>query len=600
MNVPEANFDLKVFKINRNYYELKNMDFFEMIEVMKKNHLNSLRSRFKGINIKILDPKLTYEEDDIFKYYLYCFRQPKEKYYWKIFLPETLTENHNFEIVEFSFVLFIGYKDELYCVISGSGMNVIKKYIHSTFGIEIYRRLAKPEEDLITEIERRSISNNISTKKEVFSYNQNILSTLEYSDVITKMKIKVRDELRLNEFKKYNLNQNLSLLEVGSYFNLRKKMSFEMLKSLIVDLHTIYKRRTPQRLTLFSKIDDEDLIYDLDKCLINMLVDHVKMEDDKENNNIINNVVELVHPSKLEKFYECNHFILRFKKAKHFKDKIVKSRDELFSEAIKHIYESLNDVTDDDEIKQKIFNLQIRGKLQSKEGKDATFAYFLNHINTEIDFENKKYFRIDNQWYYIENEFLEKMNEDAQKYYNKYKLSCNFMHKWDGSLNEGLYNESYHGIKGFYVLDKVIGDNIELCDILHISESRDVYFIHIKDGFDAKMRDLYNQIVLSAKRLFNDLKSDGGNGYLKKVIENYNKKNTSNKIKIEDLRKLLSDYTKINFVMGFRSKQRNKLCPIEKIKKSQSNIAKYSIVQVVKEITQLDYNVKLIDLSELE
>lgn len=152
MNLEKFKIDFKIFKIDKTFYELRDKSYNEIIDIIKDNHLKKLRHKFKDFDIKLVNPEISSLKDGDFNFRSYCFRQPKEKFYLKVFLPEELTEDQNFDIVEFSFVLFIKYKGEIYCVISGSGMNVIKKYLHPTFGVEIYQRIANPISDNIIEL----------------------------------------------------------------------------------------------------------------------------------------------------------------------------------------------------------------------------------------------------------------------------------------------------------------------------------------------------------------------------------------------------------------------------------------------------------------
>lgn len=55
------------------------------------------------------------------------------------------------------------------------------------------------------------------------------------------------------------------------------------------------------------------------------------------------------------------------------------------------------------------------------------------------------------------------------------------------------------------LLDTITIDSIELADIIHIQKDI-IYLCHIKYGFSTEMRELYSQIISSARRLKNDLK----------------------------------------------------------------------------------------------
>ena len=597
MDIEKFKIDFKIFKIDKNFYDLREKNYDEIIEIIKENHLKKLRHKFKDFDIKIVNPEISTLIDGDFDFKAYCFRQPKEKFYLKVFLPDELTENQNFDIIEFSYVLFIKFKSEIYCVISGSGINVIKKYIHPTFGIEIYQRIASPTNDNIIELYIRSIANNISSKKETFNLNQTISETLEYSDIPTKIKLKVRDELKLKEFKKYDLDKNLAIMEIGSYFYLRKKINFEELKELIVDLHNIYVKNSPKQLTLFNKVNDSNVLKKLDDELLDLVANDVQLHNDASRvRQAQNEIIEMVHPTKLERFYDCDKFLIRYKFSRGKKDLEINDRSNLYFQSTKYIFESLNKITDRFEIKQSIFKLNIVGFVNKRE---VTYGNLFSHITAEMDFENNKYFKIDGHWYVLEDDFLDIMNDDAKAYYSKYLLKENILISWIDGDDEDTYNKSYYDIDQCYVLDKVIKDNIELCDVL-IIHNNIAYFVHVKNGFNTKMRDLYIQVILAAKRLSNDLKNKKGVNYLKKTLTEYNKRNPNKTIDIDDfIKKIKSKEITINFVMAFKNNHYKSESILDRIDKCNSNIAKYSLVQVVKEMQAFNFGINLIDISDI-
>ncbi|MCK7590777.1 hypothetical protein M0G43_09340 [Subsaxibacter sp. CAU 1640] len=597
MDIEKFKMDFKVFKIDESFYELRNKGYDDVIETIKNNHIKKLRHKFNNLDIKLVDPKITSLVQNEFDFRAYSFRQPKEKFYLKVFLPDELTDDQNFNIVEFSFVLFIKYHGEIYCIISGSGMNVIKKYLHPTFGIEIYQRLAKPTEDNVLELYVRSIANNISSKKETFNLNQTILETLVYSDIPTKIKLKMRSDLKANEFKEFKLDKNLALMEVGSYFYLRSKINFEELKHLISKLDNIYFDYNPQKLTLFSKVNDSNLIKNLDDYLIELVIDDIQAHINPEKvKYVMNEIIEVVHPSKLERFYECDKFVIKYKFARGNNYLDVYERADLYYKATKYIYDSIENINERFEIKQSIYKLNILGYVNQRE---ITFANFFSHVTAEIDFLGYKYFKIDGHWYILEDAFLNLMNEDAKSYYIKYLLKENLLKPWNKDDDEDAYNKSHDRLPNYYVLDKILKDNIELCDILTIRDNV-AYFIHVKNGFNTTMRDLYIQLILSAKRLSNDLKNTKGISYLKKTLTEYNRKNPKKKMDVESfLNKVAKKEISINFVMAFKNNHHKTYPILERIDRCKSNIAKYSIVQAVKEMQAFDFGISLIDISDL-
>ncbi|MFZ4680737.1 MAG: hypothetical protein ACOYLP_11270 [Flavobacterium sp.] len=114
------------------------------------------------------------------------------------------------------------------------------------------------------------------------------------------------------------------------------------------------------------------------------------------------------------------------------------------------------------------------------------------------------------------------------------------------------------------------------------------------------MRNLYIQVVLSAKRLNNDLFNNVGSSFFVKTLEKYNKKHGKN-IDVQVLYdKILNDEIAIEFVMAYNNYSYIGNKPVDKIELSDSNIAKYSLVQTVRELRGFrKFGIKVIDISKI-
>jgi len=261
---------------------------------------------------------------------------------------------------------------------------------------------------------------------------------------------------------------------------------------------------------------------------------------------------------------------------------------------VTHINKRLEDITDRFKIKGELYKLNIVGCINEKE---ITYANFYSHVVAEIGYLKKKYFRIDGLWYFVKDEFLQLMTQDSIDYYQKYKLRVDILKAWSPSDDEDSYNLS-HKSENIYVLDKRYKDNIELCDIL-VEKEGNLYFIHVKNGFTTRLRECYIQVVLSAKRLSVDLKDNNGKGFLNNTLNYYNSFNPDHKIDVNSmLDRIAKKELNIVYVMAYNNDAYAGSSDLEKIGQSQSNIAKYSLVQVVREM-QPYFDIKLIDVSVL-
>lgn len=588
--------NLKIFSLDKNHHSLRGKKPDDVIQEIVSNHKNKL---FQINSAAKADSLLEKYYDGDFKVWSYCFNHTKDNYHWKAFLPSEFGSKQNFEIVEFSYVLFLLYKNEFYCVIGGTGMMVIKKYLDNSFGIDIYQHFAKPKEDILIDLSMRSISGNVSQSKYTYNQNQTIFDSLNYSEIPSKIKLIIRDDLIKSLFKKYSLPKNRPILEVGNYFYIKKKINYNTLKSLIIDVDKIRSNKDNfQELTLFKKVKDLSLIESLDKELVKLVVDDVLSLNSPLGRLANTDIIEIVHPTKLEKFYECNNFTIKLSKLREDKSINVTGRNKLYIECVRYIFSQCNNTLDEKEIRDKFFKTDIRG-FHNKDF--LTIGRLFIHLTAELFLNGKKFFRIDTVWYFLSDEYLKRLKAEAVLCYNDNLLTDNILNSWVGG-DEDEYNKSHIGMPHYYILDKTFKENIELCDILKITENK-IYFIHVKNGFDTSMRDLCVQVILSAKRLWNDLNNTDEISFLKNTLDYYNSKKISKGNKI-DVKKVIQGIVKreleIIFVMAYNNYSYVGKSGGDKIKSSKSNIAQYSLVQTTREMKALSsFKFKIIDISQI-
>lgn len=595
MNIDDIKFNLKIFSIDLSHFELKDQTIDEVVTIITTNHKKHLFASEKDFE-QYKSPLGELDEDD-FKFYSYCYNEAKDQNYWKFFLPAELSENQNFELIEFSHVIFISTNENLYCVTSGSGTNVIKKYLNQYFGIELYQHFANLNEDITITINTRGVTGNLSNRINTYNYNQSIRDSLIYSEIPKKLKIIIRKELRSGLFKKFKLDDSNSIMEIGSYFSFRKKLNFKELKDLILIIEKVQLNKENYiNLSLFNRVTDSNTLQDLRNKLIDNIVENIIMHDQpgllKKSNF---DSIEIVNSKYLEKFYECNSFNLHFYKHREKNDLTIYDRNNLYFDVTKFIYDSLEDTNNRADIIKKINKLSVKGMIDSKE---VTFESFYNQIVTELTIGENKYFRIDNTWFKLDNDYLKQLREEAIQNYELFELKIDVLNKWTTG-DEDFYNQS-HVKPNHYIFDKKISENIELCDIMYLEDNQ-IYFIHVKNGFNTSMRNLSNQIVLSSQRLWNDINNVDGSTYLKSTIKNYNektphKKLDSNKI----LKKMRNGDLHINFVMAYRYENYPNDDATGKLSKTKSNIGLFSIVQTVREIQNFkNFQFHIKDISQV-
>lgn len=583
-----SNLDIKVFQINCDHYELRILSIVDKVKFIIDSHKNNHK---EGAKYSIDE----FERDNT-KYILYQYSELKEESNWKGFLTEMLSNEMDYQLKQFSFSLFAINNGNIFVIIGGNSLQVIKKFINEKFGIELYEYISKQNEDIVLSLTTRGITGNLSEQRELYRKNQTLFDSIELTNIPSKIVIEIRDELKNGYFEFINFRNEKSYLEIGSFFFIKVKLNFEQFHFLIETINLILTENISNPLTSFIRIKDVNFIEEKleNQLFINLKEEIFETFSPTRGADPYKMDIDFIHPTKILEFYECDEYELKSKlEQKPFYKTSDKSK--LYNECLKFIYENVQDLNDLFELRKVISGLRIKGYRREKL---KTQAMFLNHLNTEIKVDNSSYFKVDNYWYKIENNFLNKINDLCYETYINNKIQEPFLfNKWDSSIkDEDEYNKSYKSYVNYYVFDKVFSDNIELCDIMYENEKA-IYLIHVKDKFDAKIRDLSNQVLVASNRLWHDLKNVKNSNFLETIVDSYNSKseNSNNQLIKKDFLSKFNSDKNIIFVMAFKT-VRSRFDLKERFAKSESNIAKYTIVQSKKDITK--FQLQYFDLTE--
>ncbi|ABI68064.1 hypothetical protein Swol_0742 [Syntrophomonas wolfei subsp. wolfei str. Goettingen G311] len=234
-----------------------------------------------------------------------------------------------------------------------------------------------------------------------------------------------------------------------------------------------------------------------------------------------------------------------------------------------------------------------------------TKAPLFKHLHCEIKYNNMIFFRIDGEWYQIENQFIEKLEQEFKEIVLENTQHNLLSESWGIDKGEDCYNQKYIGKSSFLVLHKVLLNGMELCDLLKY-DGKTAYLIHVKKGFGNNMRDLTLQIDIAARTLKEALAARDydffGQLYQRLKMKNattpYAKKvaGQASIISKESFIKIFMDRDVV-FCLAFldtAKKERN----ITNGTEFESSIAKYSIVELYKRLRIQNIPLKLIQVKQ--
>ncbi|MBL7952803.1 MAG: TIGR04141 family sporadically distributed protein [Flavobacteriales bacterium] len=578
---------IKVYQIDTLFYEVRDLvGHARVIQHIVDKHRKTLERDDecgKPINSVSIDSTT---------YYIYTFNQSEMESAWTAFLPQAIINPEDFTVQTVSFVLFASINNTLFAIIGGSGMQVIKRYMNHTFGIDLFERISDPANDIVYSIDSRGITGNLSLTKETYRNEQRLIDSLQFGRIPVHMRLLLRDVLMADVFNFLTVEDLTKVVaEVSSSFFIKYRMTFDETHALLHRLDEILQINQPKPLSLFVRERDKGLIESNYRLgLYTRLRDDMMLKIPPGSDPSAKGLdYDLTHPSRWDEFYECDTYKLIARNAEipfHTSE----DRHGLYRAALEYIYTSLEENT------QFNFNSIISGirVYGYRNGQQRTHAMFTQHLSCELEFGSRPLFLLDDKWYRVKGDFVETLTEECKAMIHAHGIAdLRIDIPWPpDDLDEEDYNQQYSSRANFMVFDRKLSQNIELCDLLY-EDDQNIYLVHIKKGFNAKIRDLANQILISSQRLWSDLKS-GSFEFLKGALMRYNQ-NRAVPITEEQFISKFKE-KKVTYVMAFSSDRKDGKPIFTNLDALQSNIAKFSLVQSVREMNSKNYPLKVFEI----
>ena len=576
-----------------------------------KDVIESQQGKKVSVNIQYLQKffkEKHYKEQDVqpdlsetFDIFLF-FKRTRSKIRWKGFIENIAKDNA--PIIKYkntnheSYVLLLQNKTTgtIYATTGGYGYTVLQGIIEEDFGLEILSRLVKAGDKTLRSTKERNLIGGIFREVKFFRSNYNFNENENFGTFYQEIHFSLNKNLLIETFgfDKTDIDSD-SLCVAKNSFTIKKSINFKQLSEIIIKCEDLIKTVNPAvEINSIKKLTKthKDLIGNLNKELDKSIIEYYS-----GSGNSVDISIELCHKD-FDKYLHADNFILEFK----IKD-IIKEFE--FDEPLKNIVDVIKQIREeklnltDKELLSLINNAHITSK--DSNGDVQTKDLLKNHFYTEVAYDGKSYFLIDGEWFEIKTSFTKRLNEQCQDFVNRNTSNINF-EAWDDTEKENDFNAKHIGKENFLVFDKFTPENIEVCDILHW-DANNMYFIHVKEGFDHSMRDLSLQIYIAARRIKEDIKT--GYEFIGKLYDTVkHSKGTSNYSRraINQLQSLEEE----EFIDLFKTRKpvfvlavKDKAVPprsLNKIEDFNSNIAKFSLHELVKDMKNLDVDLEICEL----
>lgn len=571
------NLNPKIYKINKEHRLL--IDLKDTLSICK--FIINVGRQSSNIKFVLKEEDYSFQNDleNNLKYFLYTFNTDEVESDWKNYFPRYLIKDSNFIQQKLSVIFFIEFEEFLYVIIGGNTYRMIIPFIDDNFGIDIYSRILDPENDELISIKTRSLTGKKAGNYSFYKENFKLIDHIKFGTIPKEISLKLSNEKNNNfTFLKKSKNEKVQII-VSNSIKFRKKIEFEMLKTVVKEIKYIEEIEKNNYLTTYTKIDNDNLEEKLKLKLVDIIVNDIPNIIQRKTNPQTKFEFEFCSPKYIDKFYEADIYHLFEVKEENKYSLFAKTIDknQIYEIVIKRAVDKFGANYTSKEIEFYLYGVKIRS-YKNDEKRQLTSASFLMHLNTEFIFEKQPYFFLDNNWYLLQDSFVKDLNNQCKRILKNYSLPKNILsEKWDKTIikKESQYNLLYNNKSNYLVFDTITINGIELCDILFYDDSN-LYLIHVKYGFDSAIRELYNQVILSARRLQESLSSKEKE-YLKINFKSIEKKNNTKKISQSEFIKLFSK--KINYVMAFTSSNKKEIMIENNLEKIKSSIAKFSVIQ---------------------
>jgi len=565
-----------IFKIDKEHHLLKRLT--TTIAIIKVIIRDAYHRAGWELDEGDLDFK-PYERDNL-TYYLYLYSIADKQSEWATFLPEEIKQGKDkFQQTKLSLILFVETQHELFAIVGGAAYRIIVNFIDHSYGLMTYDRLINLTEDEATSTKSRGITGQRIGMSEQFRDQYKMINYLQFGKIPKELHIKLAESTTVDYFAFLLAKKNERLnITVGNGFRINKQVNFDALHDIVRELNTLLEIPPKELLSSYIQVRDKIEIEELQKALNKRIFNHIPFLLGTSRDERDNFEFDLASSNNIEAFYEAESYQLKEKiNDKHVLFDTVYDKDEIYKKVVLNAHESCgND--------ENAILFYLRGvRIHCYQGtRQTTSAGFLYHLNAEISYNSESVFFIDTKWYKVKDVFVKSLITQTESIFKNFKLPNGILHQsWDlqsgtkALIDEGIYNLKYNGRPNYIVMDKILPDNIEVCDILHISPT-EIYLIHVKHSFTARVRELTNQILISARRLSEAIASKNDT-YFKQMFKQIesNNRNVNNFSEQEFLDLFYN--RKITYVFATASQFSSDISIEGNVNKYRSNIARFSL-----------------------
>ena len=583
-------------KLPITIYEIEKGRFESLNE---EETVGEIVRRLKSAGSNLEDIKLTDREFGEFAVRLFSMTKPYPPTWLKFLAPivEKGDQILRCKNLIYSFIGFISYKKRIYAIAGGYGSFEIEQFTNPDFGLEIIVKLFDRESRVIKSIQQRGVTGIVLGQSRYYRGDQRFSDENQFGQIFKQVQAELDRHHLINSFgfSKDDLRKETAGCLAKSSFKINKAISFDELLNLIMRIDEILNR--PEKFTL-------NKVVQLKGKRFEELVEKLKQE-------LYEQIYKIYNSGQIPDFEICNSNFEQYLTAEKYIIELDDKKDITFNhmpewDSIIREIKKTDSVEDEDYLQFKYSVLNRKIAAYDADERRVTYDTIFDHLNGEISCEGDTYFHIDKGWYQIDSTFIDDLNDQCSNMLQDAWDTTSITERFDVTEDEDQFNKLYLNQPGAIVLDTIIPENIEFCDILLYNDNN-ITLVHVKKGFGNTIRDLAAQISIAAKRLRDTMYGDFN--YLEKV-----EKMAKRRVVKDELRKAIANQNfpdkgiinlfkqsprpRIAFCLAFVDTATTKRSLFTDIKKFDSNIAKYSLVELSRDLRLMGFELKVVQIEK--
>ncbi|SHG89562.1 DUF6119 family protein [Flagellimonas flava] len=531
---------------------------------------------------------------------LYVYRTQEKNPKWVDFLSEIVANENDLGELEAkysSFILFLYSENRIYAITKGYfGRYILEELMDRFFGLEVLSRLVNKSETEIRQIEERGVFGEVLGAERYFRENYNLSYEDDFGKIYKKMLASIKEEnfeklgivKKRDDIRKVSVNGSSSI-EMSTNFDynelLQRVLKIEELLELEgVQFNQFYRLSMSELGAIRDNLNEELIKMAYNSYMEGESIDFYHpdvfeyMRSIEARFNVDGDYLEISYAYSIGFTSIISQLVAE--------DKIDSSTEATFLEGLQNCY---------------------GGYKITEDGAYLNEVSLDKWIGGEVEFDGNKFFKIDNDWYRYRDGFDDHLNTyfsefDFDAIVPDYKLEA-----WDLNLvpKEGGYNDEYKNVDNFIVTDTKLLNQIEICDLIRISEDS-IYLYHVKKDLGRDLRVLSNQIV-NAARILKSAINESDNALLKKYYSTVSKNYEDNEITYNRDDKSIpvgeSDFIDLfktkTIVFVFSYSSASDVAIKEEIIATNSRIAKLSLLYCMRDMRSTNFSFLIERISQL-